>query len=448
MKKLFLLDLVGLFLISPGFPNLQAQYLPASSNAIFRFAHLADGGPQTDKWKTVFRIINPNAITNLTVSGTLWFFDPQGNPLALDFGNGAVTSLPISLAVHGAIELKTTGASQVLRTGSVVGQFDSPVLAVEEFQNWRNGVLVNGASINASGGTYEFQTFADKYTGIAVVNPTSGSISCSGTFLDGVGNSLGSNSVTVPGFGQTSFTLGNILSIPTGAPGSYFLKCQNAPFAALAIAGDSHGITSSMPPGDYALPSNQYRTVWNAFYQLVKALNSVPGLQVGQPKLQILGDQALDAKYYKATNTVMIQLALVELLADSPSEVASVIAHELGHAHQALAGSQFNATDPELDADQFSLWGLLFAGYDAYAAGGAMGKLLMVSGRTPLLVQLYDDLADPHTSFTNRMGLIMGEIQYVCSLPEGVPLCQQVHGTFHPHLPSSSAPLLKKTASE
>lgn len=138
MKKTFLLALVCLFLISPGSPSLQAQYLPASSNAIFRLAHLADGGPQTGSWKTVFRIINPNTLTNLSVTRTLYFFDPQGNPLSLDFGNGAVTSLPVSIAKVGAIELKTTGTSQELRTGSVVWVFDSPVLAVEEFQNWRN----------------------------------------------------------------------------------------------------------------------------------------------------------------------------------------------------------------------------------------------------------------------------------------------------------------------
>ena len=37
MKKLFLLILVGLFCIIPGSRSLQAQYLPASSNAIFSF---------------------------------------------------------------------------------------------------------------------------------------------------------------------------------------------------------------------------------------------------------------------------------------------------------------------------------------------------------------------------------------------------------------------------
>ena len=60
--------------------SLRAQFLPASSHAVFYFAHLADGGPASDRFSTVFRIVNPLTITSLPVTGTLWFFDPQGNP--------------------------------------------------------------------------------------------------------------------------------------------------------------------------------------------------------------------------------------------------------------------------------------------------------------------------------------------------------------------------------
>src|SRR5262249_9242634 len=156
---------------------------------------------------------------------------------------------------------------------------------------------------------------------------------------------------------------------------SYLVDCQNNPFTALAIAGDSRGITSAMPPGDYALPSDRHRMIWNAFYQLVKALNNVSGFQVGNPQLRISQDPVINASFYASTNTVEITLALVELLADSPSEVAWVVAHELGHAHQHLAGTSFN----ELEADQFALFGLLLTGYDAYAPGGALGKLMMAT---------------------------------------------------------------------
>ena len=38
----------------------------------------------------------------------------------------------------------------------------------------------------------------------------------------------------------------------------------------------------------------------------------------------------------------------------------------------------------ELYADQFSLAGLVLTGYDAYAAAGALGKLMAAYGRTGL----------------------------------------------------------------
>lgn len=458
MKKLLLLASVFLSWIL-GCRSLQAQFLPASSNAVFYFAQLADGGPPTQRWRSVFRIVNPFTITNQSVSGTIWFFDPQGNPLPLDFGNGPVTSLQVSIPAQGAIQFQTVGKSSTLVTGSVVAQFDSTVQAVEEFQASTNGLFASAASVNGSGFTYEFETYADSYTGIAVANPSTSAIYCFGTLWDASGNTLGQNAFTLLGRGQTSFDIGIALKLTTPTPGSYSLSCNGvpsptassplSPFVALTLAGNSLGITSSMPPGNYALPSDPYALTWNAFYQLRKALNSVPSLQVGQPNLQISADQVINASFTSATNTVTVNLALVELMADSPSEVAQVIAHELGHAHQFVAGggvlangTTFNS-DIELDADEFSLFGLLLTGYDAYAAGGALGKLGMASQQTSLVDQKYDNLNDPHTSFTNRMGLIMGEIQTLCSLPQAVSLCQSEHILFHPDMPSST-PLLRR----
>jgi predicted Zn-dependent protease len=184
--------------------------------------------------------------------------------------------------------------------------------------------------------------------------------------------------------------------------------------------------------------------IWNAFYQLVKALNNVPGLEVGHPNLQILSDQVINAQFDRTTNSVKIQLALVELLADSPSEIAWVIAHELGHAHQRLRGTTTFDRNVEHDADFFSLLGLLLTGYDVYAAGGALGKLLMASERTGLLDQLFDDIADPHSSFPTRMSLVLHEVQTICGLPQAGSLCTTEHTSFHPHMPTTATPLLRE----
>jgi hypothetical protein len=188
--------------------------------------------------------------------------------------------------------------------------------------------------------------------------------------------------------------------------------------------------------------------IWNAFYQLVKSLNSTSGFEVGQPLLQISSNQVLNASYNSANQTVSIELALVELMADSPSEVAWVIAHELGHAHQRFTGSTKFNSNIELDADQFALFGLLFTGHDAYAAGGALGKLMMASNRTGLVAQAFDNLNDPHTSFTNRMAAVMIQIQTLCGLPQAASLCEFEHTIFHPHMPRSLTPLIKEAPRE
>jgi hypothetical protein len=318
------------------------------------------------------------------------------------------------------------------------------VLAVEEFQNWRSGAFTNGASVTASGMTYAFQTYADRYTGFAVANPSEYVIRCSGTLTDNIGNILGTKSFTLSGRGQTSFGVGDAFNLSSTSPTSYLLTCTwtnttinpaPAPFSALAIAGDSRGITSSMPTGDFAMPGSSYRLAWNAFYHLVKAFNSKSGFEVGQPVVRLLNDPIINATYDSANNIVTVNLALIELLADSPSEVAYVIAHALGHAHQRLAGNNFDP-NVELDADQFSLFGLLFTGYDTYAAAGALGKLAVASEQSGLVSPLFDNLhEDPHKSFTTRMGLIMGESQTVCGLPQAADLCGMQQSLFHIHMP-------------
>ena len=64
----------------------------------------------------------------------------------------------------------------------------------------------------------------------------------------------------------------------------------------------------------------------------------------------------------------------------------------------------------------------MLAGYDAYAAGGALGKLFMASGSAKLLDTNFDNLAargvNPQTSFQDRLGAVYSEIQSICGLSQ------------------------------
>ena len=82
-----------------------------------------------------------------------------------------------------------------------------------------------------------------------------------------------------------------------------------------------------------------------------------------------------------STNTIVIGLGLAELIGDSPSELAHLIGHELGHLYQASYGLKFDS-NAELDADIFGFFAATGAGYDPYGAAGWLGKAMMMTRTT------------------------------------------------------------------
>ncbi|MCZ2150382.1 MAG: hypothetical protein LC126_21715, partial [Bryobacterales bacterium] len=74
----------------------------------------------------------------------------------------------------------------------------------------------------------------------------------------------------------------------------------------------------------------------------------------------------------------------------------------------------------------------IWRAYDPYASAGAMGKLMMITNRTDLFSQAFDNLRDPHTSFSNRMGVLFATLQLACSLPAGQSACAQYRNAIHP----------------
>ena len=222
--------ILAAFLFMPGL--LQAQMQPASSQTDFYFAHITDGGPpEGDRWTTQFRLVNLNFFP---VSGTLRFFSTNGAPLEVDFGSGPTSLGNISIPAFGSIQYETTGSSPTLRTGFAQGSFDTPIQATSEFRNWRNGVFTNGASVDGISPNRFFSTFADGYTGIALANPNSVSVSCTGAFVSSSGFLISRKDIFLAPFNQTTFTLGPSLPLAPGRVGSYRLECTQ-PVVSLAI---------------------------------------------------------------------------------------------------------------------------------------------------------------------------------------------------------------------
>ena len=143
-------------------------------------------------------------------------------------------------------------------------------------------------------------------------------------------------------------------------------------------------------------------------------------------------------------NGITIELALAELIADSDSELAFAMGHELGHVYQMRSGSAsvrrlvWNQ-DAELDADTWGLYFLLLSGYDPYAGAGTLAKLYMATGEAGLSGTLFEGApsADMHGSLRLRLDAVQLTIQQLCSRPDIASTCTQMRQLFHPNFPGS-----------
>jgi predicted Zn-dependent protease len=142
----------------------------------------------------------------------------------------------------------------------------------------------------------------------------------------------------------------------------------------------------------------------------------------------------LNAFASSSTNTIVIGLGLAELIADSPSELAHLIGHELGHLYQALHGLTLHP-NAELDADIFGFIATLIAGYDPYGGAGWLGKAMMLTRTTNPIIQIFENISSPHTSFSYRMENLLDAMELACSHPDVASFCQQYREIFHPHVP-------------
>jgi hypothetical protein len=446
-----------------------AQFLTADSEADLYIADVVDGGTASDRWTTQFRLVNPGIATGAAANGTVFFYGDNGSPMVVTLGSVSGSVFTVSVPVSGSVRFETSGSSPTINQGFVRMTFDSPVSATAEFRNWKNGGVANGASVNAVTPSYLFWYFADAYTGIAVANPNASAVNCTGTFLDSQGNTLKSTGAIPMGpLTHKTFNPGPMLGLPSSTVGSFQWFCADglgnpAYTISLGIAGTISGVTSSLPNSPGAFPIRHWEDIEKAFNYTVKVIQSAPSLSqyaalVGQPQLVIATDNTTinacaetPQSLYPCNGpagTVKVWLSLAELLADSPSELAFVMAHELGHVVQRNLGNQssYQMIFPlssvnqtiETDADAFGLIVSLESGYDVYGVAGTLGKLMMITGTATVNAQYEENIqallgTDMHTSVLNRLTDLFTRMQLACQLVS--TSCQTYKNLAHPNFP-------------
>jgi hypothetical protein len=434
-KRSFLFLLISIFTVCV---SLNAQFDPEGAQVFSFFPHFADGGSPSQKWTTSLTFVNSH--TALSAGADAYLFGDSGAPLALDFGNGAVSKFSFTVPAQGTVNFTSTGTSAATVTGWAVVVSSLPLQGIVQFRFTSNGVPQQGIAAQATAASTEFRSPATTSTGIAVANPYKGSVPLSASAIDAAGNTVATTSLTLGSLSHRSFTLGQLFpNLSTTFRGSVLIGSTGANFVAWTVSADG-GVLSSYPPSGLAWPSSQYERIWKVW---MKVLNvAAQNFPLGTPP-QLVVDyttSTINSFADPAHNQVHIFMNVAELISDSESELSFVVAHEMGHIIQAKVGLVIFPSNRELDADQYGMLLSLFAGYDPYGAAGALAKLAMASGSAGLLDQNFDNLAavvgaDLHGSFNNRLALIFDSMQLICAAPQAQNFCAQYKNLVHPHLP-------------
>ena len=411
---------------------LSAQLVPRSANTLAYFSHIADGGG----WQTTFTVSNPNR--NL-VFGEISFRDSEGQNLYLDLeGHDPSGSVEFWIPAFGTVEFTSSATGPDVRVGWATLRASNSIQGVATYSALENGSPRYSISVPASLPTIRYFSAATPDLGLAVGNIYSSEVSIGIGATSNDGSSFHGN-MTLPAHGHRAKILSEVIpDLPRGFVGTVSIIAENAEyFSALTLRG-AGGVYSSLPSGESARPAPHFFVIWNVFSQLRATVASEELIPDPHSiELEINEEPVINA--FGHSGGIQINLALAELLADSESELAFIIGHELGHVYQFRTGEQrFNPDNRELDADVWGLWLSLLSGYDPYAGAGALAKLEMVKGRADLRSQQYLQKISVHGSFNERLDFIYENIVDLCK--EWGGFCTFYREVFHPHFPEG--PLL------
>lgn len=428
------------------------QFYPTGAHVTLYFPHLADGGPSAQQWQTSLEFVNPSA--TLTAHVELRLYADSGIPLNLDFGSGARAVHNFNVAPGGTITLRSSLAStDKIVTGQAIATSDIPLQGTVLFRNISNTAPIVEVSAPPTLPTSKYLSLATRDLGIALSNSTGTAKSYQLAVVNSSGNTIATIIVGVPGLGHQSFNLSQMFpTLPADFAGSVIITPQVPGDQVLAwTLNVERSLISTLPTGPLEWPISHPDRIQLVFKRLLAAapaLLSGLGNNLGPqtaPNLVMATDAVVNASA-SPNQTVQINLALSELVSDSPSELAFLVAHELAHIAQFRSGALtvLMPNDPankEPDADLIAMILVLSAGFDPYGAGGAIGKLSMANGSQGLVSPFFDGLTDPTTAFSPaRLGSMLGVITSACNYVTMSGYCAPYKTNIHPHFPGS-APL-------
>jgi hypothetical protein len=411
--------------------------MPEQAHVNLIFPHIRDGGPEAQKWTTTFTIVNP---ASSTANAVLRLRANDGSPLLLDFGSGPGSRVSFTVPAKGVRSFRTRGTSISTVSGWAGVYSDVPLLSNVTVRLSQGGIARMEYSVLPTLPSINFLSAANPNVTLDLVNLyTDSSVSVKVIVRNAQGDDVESKDVSIGAAGRRSFVLSELFpAMPKEFLGSVFLTSFERDvvpidFVASTLNGDGSGLISNFPGGKPAYPASQWDRIWLVFSRVLNGAREFIGPE--DVELRISYERNINA-FAADGKLIQINIAIAELISDSDSELAFVVAHEMGHIYQRRTGLRdFDVENAEFDAD---IWGVLFAmagGYDPYAAAGTLGKLAMATGKAGLMQQFEDFVgADAHSSINTRMSNIYDAMVRACSeIPD---TCRQYKLIFHPSLPS------------
>lgn len=426
---------------------LSAQFEPGSAHVNLYFPQLADGGNFAQRWQTRFEFFNPHE--SLPANVILTIIDGNGRLLPLDFGSGPGSRFSFTLPPRGSRTLRTTGTSPNTVVGWAFASASLPVQATVLFRAIEQGVPKVDISAPSVLPGLTYWAIANPDLGIAAANPyTDFSITIRVTAVNQEGAVSGAGALRLPPAGHAAFNLRSLIpSLPSGFRGSVRLESEDGRtyFVAWTL-NSSDGVLSSLPDGMGAWPISHFDRISLVYWKILRTAQDMFGPLLGINLLNPLVDLRIDGApeinaFASGGSSIQINLALSQLISDSPGELAFVVGHEIGHIIQSRTGRRIiDASNAELDADGYGVLLNLLAGYDPYAGAGALAKISMATGSAGLVSQILADHFGTHRSLNTRMDEMFQLLRVVCSFPGMQTACAEYKRVIHPNFPST-APL-------
>jgi hypothetical protein len=315
----------------------------------------------------------------------------------------------------------------------------------------------------------EYRSAGNRNLGIALANVYNTSMPISVTALDQTGAQVGSAQVSLPANGHQSFNLGQLIpSVPANFLGSVVMASVPPGRQFLGwTANEDSGMLSTLPAGRAEWPISHLDRIWLVYLRVLDAarrfypsVNFDAAQSLAQGAVQLdtpnqFVDPSTHQTYFNASSApsgvIQIPYSLSELISDSPSEIAFIVAHELGHQIQFRMGRLVYGNpdnDAETDADIVGMILAMSAGYDPYAAAGALAKLAMGDGQSSPLSQAIDDVkvslgVATHPSYGTRINNLWTLLVQACNTAAVNATCQQYKSAIHPDFPPY-APLVRQ----